>query len=103
MNWAQLLFRHPDDSTVILLRWEGFTQIEPLLMVLYGITLAPLTEELRDADPILLSPFYADDAEFGRSVRQSAAQLRLLMEREEDLGNFPDPSKFLFITDNLEE
>ena len=32
-------------------------------MVLYGITLIPLAEELRAADPGLLSPFYADDVD----------------------------------------
>ena len=33
-------------------------------MVLYGITLFPLAEELRAVDPGLLSPFYEDDAAF---------------------------------------
>ena len=33
-------------------------------MVLYGIPLAPLAEEVRAADPGLLSPFYADDVAF---------------------------------------
>ena len=39
-------------------------QGDPLLMVLYRITFAPLAEELRAADSGLLSRFYADDAEF---------------------------------------
>ena len=42
-------------------------------MVLYGITLVPLTEEVRDADPTLLSPFYAKDLAFSGSVRQIVA------------------------------
>ena len=50
-------------------------------MVLYGITLAHLAEKLRDADLTLFSSFYADDAAFGGSARQSVAQLRLLMEQ----------------------
>ena len=33
-------------------------------MVLYGITLFPLAEEIRLVDPGLLSLFYADDALF---------------------------------------
>ena len=33
-------------------------------MVLYGITLIPLAEELRAAYPGILLPFYADDAAF---------------------------------------
>ena len=72
-------------------------------MVLYGITIAPLVEELRDADPKILSPFYAYDAVFDGLARRSAAQLILLMDRGPDRGYFPDPSKSLFIADKLEE
>ena len=38
-------------------------------MVLYGITLVPLAEELRSADLGLLFPFYADDAAFDGLAR----------------------------------
>ena len=72
-NWVQFLLRQPGDAPVILLIQEGVTQGEPLLMVLCGITLVPLTEELRDADPTILSPFYADDAAFDGSARQILA------------------------------
>ena len=63
-NWAQLLLRQPGEPPVTILSREGFTQGDPLSMVLYRITLAPLTEELRSADPGLLSPFYADEEAF---------------------------------------
>ena len=53
-------------------------------MVLYGITLVPLAKELRDADPTILSPFYANDIVFNMSARRSAAQLHLLMDRGPD-------------------
>ena len=59
-------------------------------MVLYGITLTPLAEELRVADPGLLSPFYADDAVCDGSAQQSAQLLKLLMERGPDRGYLPD-------------
>ena len=49
-------------------------------MVLYVITLVPMAEDMRDADPTLLSLFYTDDAAFDRSARWSAAQLKLLMD-----------------------
>ena len=68
-------------------------------MVLYGITLVPLVEELRAADPGLLSPLYADDAAFGGSARRSALLLKLLMKRWPDRGYFPYPDKSLFILD----
>ena len=48
-------------------------------MVMYGITLVSMEEELSDTNPTLMPPFYADDAAFDGSERRSAAQLRLLM------------------------
>ena len=69
-------------------------------MVLYGITLVPLAEELRDADPTLLFPFYADDAAFDGTVRRSAAQLGLMMDRRPDHGYSPELAKSLFIAEN---
>ena len=68
-------------------------------MVLYGITLVPLAEELRLANPGILSPFYAYDAAFGGLARRSAHILKLLMKRGPDRGYFPEPSKSLFISD----
>ena len=68
-------------------------------MVLYGITLIPLSEELRAADSGLLSLFYTDDAAFDSSARRSAQLLKLLMERGPERGYFPELDKFLFISD----
>ena len=72
-------------------------------MVLYRITLPPLPEELRYADPTLLSSFYAKDAAFDGMVRRRDEKLRLLMEQGLDRGYFPEPSKSLFIADKPEE
>ena len=55
-------------------------------MVLYGINLVPLAEEVRAADPGLLSPFYVDDAAFDGLARHSAQLLKLLMKRGPDWG-----------------
>ena len=54
-HWAQLLLRQPGEPPVTILSREGVTQVDPLSMVMYGITLVPLTEELRAAGPGLLS------------------------------------------------
>ena len=72
-------------------------------MVLYGINLVPLSEELRDVYPTLLSPFYAYDTEFEESERRSAAQLHLMIDRETDRVYSPKPAKSIFIADNPEE
>ena len=98
-NWAQLLPRQPGELPVIILSREGVTQGDPFSMVLYGITLVPLTEELQAADPGLLSQFYADYAAFNGSARRSAKLLKLLINRGPDRGYFPDPAKSLFISD----
>ena len=68
-------------------------------MVLYGINLSPLSEELQAADPGLLSTFYADDAAFDGLARRSAQPLKLLTKRGPDQGYFPEPAKSLFISD----
>ena len=68
-------------------------------MVLYGITLVPLAEELRAADPGILSPFYANDTSFDGLVRRSAQLLKLLMKRGTDRGYLPELAKYLFISD----
>ena len=68
-------------------------------MVLYRITFAPLTEELKVADLGLLSPFYAYNASFDGLTQRSAQILKLLMKRGPDRGHFPDMAKYLFILD----
>ena len=72
-------------------------------MVLYRITLVPLEEELRAADPGLISPFYADNTAFDGLARRSAQLLKLLIKRGPDRGDFPDPAMSLFILDNPEQ
>ena len=70
-------------------------------MVLYGITIVPLIEELGAVDPGRLSPFYAHDAAFGSLERRSAQLLKLLMERGTDRGYLPEPAKSLLISETL--
>ena len=49
-HWAQLLLRQSGELPITIMITEGFTQSDPLSMVLYGITLAPLAEELKGED-----------------------------------------------------
>ena len=69
------------------------------MIVLYGINLVPLDEELRAADLGLLHPLYADDAVFEGSTQRIAQLLKMLMERGPEWGYFPDLDKSLFISD----
>ena len=63
-----LLLRQPGEPPVTILSREGVPQCDPLSMILYVITLVPLAEELRPADPGIILPFYVDDAEFDGSA-----------------------------------
>ena len=98
-HWAQLLLRQTGEPQVTILSREGVTQGDPLFMVLYVITLVPPAEELRAADPGLLSPFYADDAAFDGLAQRRAQLLKLLMKRGPDRGYFPELAKSLLISD----
>ena len=95
----KLLLRHPGEPPITILIRGGVTQGDSLLMVLYGITLIPLAEEVRAADPGLLFSFFADYATFDGSARRIAQLLKLYMKREPDRGYFPKPAKSLFISD----
>ena len=96
---AQLLLSHPGGLPVTILSREWVTGGYLLLMVLYGITLSPLAEELRTVYTGLLSPFYAYDSLFDDLSQQSAQLLKLLMKRRLAQGYFSEPAKSLFISD----
>ena len=67
-------------------------------MVLYSITLIPLSKDLRSVNLGFLSPFYADEAEIDGSARRSAQLLNMLMERGPYRGYFSETAKYLFIS-----
>ena len=69
-------------------------------MVLYGVTLVPLAEELFTAAPDLLVPIYLNDSAFYGLVNRSARLITLLLEQGTERGYFPEPTKALFICDS---
>ena len=78
---------------------RGGNSGRPLLMLLCGITLVPLAEELRVADLGILSPFYADDVALENLAQTIAQILKMLMERGPDWGYLSETAKYLFILD----
>ena len=55
-HWVHLLLCKPGDAPVIILIRDRFTQGDLPLVVLYGITLVTLIEDLREADSTLIYP-----------------------------------------------
>ena len=69
-------------------------------MVLYGITLVPLVEELKEVYTTILYPLYPYDVAFDGLVRRSAEQLHMLLDQGPDQGYFPEPDKLILIDNN---
>ena len=63
-HWVNIPIHRPGKETVKFHTKEGVTQGDTLSMVLYGITLAPLKEELRVAYRALMAYLYVNVAEF---------------------------------------
>ena len=76
----RLLLRRPGGlEALILLSKEGVTQGDPLAMALYGVALLPLAELLREAQPAVMQPWYADDAAMMGFAERVAACFELLI------------------------
>ena len=59
---CRLMLRGPTGTPpIIILSREGVMQGCVWGMILYGIGLLPLAEDLRRQDPSILQPWYADD------------------------------------------
>ena len=74
--------------------------VRPLPVVLYGITLVPLAEELRAADPGRLTPFYTENVELYGLEWRSSHILKLIVYKGADRGCLLVPSKSLSIADS---
>jgi hypothetical protein len=62
-------------------------------MILYGIGLLPLAEDLRRHDPSILQPWYADDFALEGPATSVAQLFQRLCQRGPDVGYFPAPAK----------
>jgi hypothetical protein len=74
-------------------------------MVLCGLALTPLSEQLRLAVPSVVQPWHADDAAMEGPVSGIARAMRLLQEQGPAQGYYPEPAKSIFVahTETLEE
>lgn len=77
---------------------EGCTQGDPLGMVAYGLTTVPLIKHLRELEPEVLQPWYADDGAMGGP----ASKVGRLMEKLQELGPlrgyYPEASKSVLVS-----
>jgi len=94
---AQLLICHNGCPCSIILSQEGMTQGNPILMVIYSVVLTPLMETVRDAQPTILQPWYADSSSFGGTAPTIATAMQMILEKGPTRGYYPEPSKSILI------
>jgi hypothetical protein len=94
---AQLILRRRGQDCLIILSQEGVTQGDPLSMIIYGVALTPLSEQLRRDVPGVLQPWYADDMAMVGPASGIASCMALLEANGPARGYFPEPSKSILI------
>ena len=72
VHWPAALFR-------ILTSREGVTQRDPLSVVLYRLALLPLAEAMREADPVVLQPWYTNNVAMRLTFRCNSKLLHAFM------------------------
>ena len=91
---CRLMLRGPTGTPpIIILSREGVMQGCVWGMILYGIGLLPLAEDLRRQDPSILQPWYADDFALEGPAESVARLFQRLCQRGPDVGYFPAPAK----------
>ena len=68
-------------------------------MIMYGISIFHLAEEIHAADPGIIDPLYVDNVTFGGSAQRSSHLLKMLIRRGPDQGYFTKQDKSMFIMD----
>ena len=95
---ALLVLRGANGEVEFLQSREGVTQGDPLSMFVYGITLCPLAARLREAEPAVIQPWFADDSCLAGNAKPVAHVMRELMKWGPVRGYYPEPDKSLAIS-----
>ena len=66
-------------------------------MIAYGIGVLPLIRELRNAQPRVTHPWYADDAGAGGTFQQILEHFRDLQARGTSRGYYMEPTKSILV------
>ena len=86
-HWATLVIRDTGDGSGHFLNIkEGVTKGDPLAMIEYGIGVLSLIRELRNAQPRVTQPWYADDAGGGGDVPAGTGALSVFAIAGTSLG-----------------
>ena len=93
--------RGENGEIIILFSKEGVTQGDPLAMIVYGVSMLPLTRLLKTEFEELLQPWYADDAAAGGKFDKIMEYYLKLREVGPGRGYFPEPTKSILVVKPL--
>ncbi|GAX18236.1 hypothetical protein FisN_31Hu011 [Fistulifera solaris] len=82
---------------------EGVAQGDPLSMILYGLTLTPIAEKIRENVKNIVQPFYADDVALAGKSSDISKAMEILMRYGPARGYFPEPSKSVVVCRQSDE
>ena len=98
-----IIRRNPGQAPYKILSKEGVAQGCVLGMILYGIGLMPLAEQMKATIPEALQPWYADDAAAAGEAVHNARCMNFLVENGPRYGYFPEPEKSHYICKGEDE
>ena len=96
---ATLVLRRPGQDGIWMQSKEGVTQGDPLSMVIYGIALAPLTEQLLAEEPRVRQAWFADDSAMRGRASLVGQVFARLCELGPVYGYYPEPEKSAVVCD----
>ena len=95
---ATLLVRSKDGGDAIFIySKEGWTQGDPIAMIVYGIVMLPVTKSIIATVPECHQPWYADDAGAGGKFNDIMRYFTTLCDKGPARGYFPEPTKSIII------
>ena len=72
-------------------------------MVIYELTLLPLSQFLRERTPAVIQSFYADDLSFSGYASDIVLAMKLLLKHGPSRGYFPEPAKLIVVCNESDE
>ena len=96
-HWVTLVIRSEDGTGHFLLRKEGVTQGDPLVVAAYRLVILPLIRELRTAHPVVTHPWYADDVVVSGTFVGIWKNMENLMLRVPPRGYFLEFTKSILV------
>ncbi len=91
---STLFVRRDFDFCEEILSREGIAQGDPLSMILYGLTLTPIAEKIRENVKDIVQPFYADDVALAGKSSDISKAMEILMQYGPARGYFPELNMF---------